>query len=68
MQCATKTHDFLGLFHLFKIFQTHYCFEPDIETHDPFGFRCIPKTNDFSDFSLYFLKKVRARRRSNRVT
>lgn len=59
-QCATAQQDYLGLFHLFKLFQTWYCFEPDVETKDPFGFRCIPNTNDFSDFTLYFLKKVSA--------
>ncbi|GAA5898524.1 transcription initiation factor TFIID subunit TAF2 [Sporobolomyces salmoneus] len=56
--CATAQQDYLGLFHLFKLFQTWFCFDPDIETKDPFGFRCIPKTNDFSDFTLYFLKKT----------
>lgn len=57
-KCATQTHEFLGLFHLFKLFQTRFCFEPDKQTLDPFGFRCIPKTNDFSDLGEYFLKKV----------
>ncbi|GAA5828317.1 hypothetical protein JCM11251_006194 [Rhodosporidiobolus azoricus] len=56
--CATTQHQYLGLFHLFKLFQHWYCFEPDVETHDPFGFRCIPKTNDFSDFTMYFIKKT----------
>lgn len=59
LQCATRAHDYLGLFHLFKLFQTQYCFEPDVETSAPFDFRCIPKTNDFSDIGGYFLKKVR---------
>lgn len=36
-----------------------YCFEPESEIKDPFGFRCIPKTNDFEDLEEYFLKKVR---------
>ncbi|GAA5825196.1 hypothetical protein JCM3770_002346, partial [Rhodotorula araucariae] len=58
ISCATAQQEYLGLFHLFKLFQTWYCFEPDVETKDPFGFRCIPKTNDFSDFTLYFLKKA----------
>ncbi|GAA5961060.1 hypothetical protein JCM3765_006519 [Sporobolomyces pararoseus] len=58
ISCATAQQDYLGLFHLFKLFQTWYCFEPDVETKDPFGFRCIPNTNDFSDFTLYFLKKT----------
>ncbi|GAA6000165.1 transcription initiation factor TFIID subunit TAF2 [Rhodotorula paludigena] len=58
ISCATLDQEYLGLFHLFKLFQNWYCFEPDIETKDPFGFRCIPKTNDFADFTLYFLKKA----------
>lgn len=58
LQCATLEQQYLGLFHLLKLFQAWFCFEPDVETHDPFGFRCIPRTNDFSDFTLYFLKKV----------
>ncbi|KAM0788313.1 hypothetical protein ACM66B_001456 [Microbotryomycetes sp. NB124-2] len=58
ISCATSSHNYLGLFHLFKLFQTKYCFEPDAETQDPLGFRCIPKTNDFSDLGDYFLKKT----------
>lgn len=60
-QCATKAQNYLGLFHLFKLFQSRYCFEPEVETQDPFGFRCIPKTNDFRDVTEYYLKKVRPR-------
>ncbi|KAK4058342.1 hypothetical protein OIO90_000500 [Microbotryomycetes sp. JL221] len=58
ISCATTAHNFLGLFHLFKLFQTKYCFQPDTETPDPLGFRCIPKTNDFTDIGEYFLKKT----------
>ncbi|GAA5969785.1 hypothetical protein JCM11641_008040 [Rhodosporidiobolus odoratus] len=58
ISCATIDQQYLGLFHLFKLFQTWYCFEPDVETQDPFGFRCIPRTNDFADFTMYFLKKT----------
>jgi transcription initiation factor TFIID subunit 2 len=58
LQCATKAQNYLGLFHLFLLFQTRYCFEPEVDTRDPFGFRCIPKTNDFRDLTEYFLKKV----------
>lgn len=60
LQCATKTQNYLGLFHLLKLFQSRYCFEPDVETKDPFAMRCIPKTNDFCDLTEYFLKKVRS--------
>ncbi|GAA5878689.1 hypothetical protein JCM8547_002132 [Rhodosporidiobolus lusitaniae] len=58
ISCATIQQDYLGLFQLFKLFQTWFCFEPNVETKDPFGFRCIPKTNDFGDFTMYFLKKT----------
>ncbi|KWU43351.1 hypothetical protein RHOSPDRAFT_11631, partial [Rhodotorula sp. JG-1b] len=58
ISCATLEQQYLGLFHLLKLFQAWFCFEPDVETHDPFGFRCIPRTNDFGDFTLYFLKKT----------
>ncbi|POY76846.1 hypothetical protein BMF94_0098 [Rhodotorula taiwanensis] len=58
ISCATLEQQYLGLFHLLKLFQAWFCFEPDVETHDPFGFRCIPQTNDFSDFTLYFIKKT----------
>ncbi|KAK4051913.1 hypothetical protein OIV83_002618 [Microbotryomycetes sp. JL201] len=58
ISCATSSQNYLGLFHLFKLFQTKYCFEPDVETQDPLGFRCIPKTNDFGDIGEYFLKKT----------
>ncbi|KAM0754710.1 hypothetical protein T439DRAFT_120001 [Meredithblackwellia eburnea MCA 4105] len=56
--CATKTQDYLGLFYLFKLFQTRYCFDPETEVKDPFNFRCIPKTNDFTDLTEYFLRKT----------
>ncbi|KAK4696234.1 transcription initiation factor TFIID subunit 2, partial [Phenoliferia sp. Uapishka_3] len=55
---ATEKMDFIGLFHLFKLFQSQYCFEPDVETQDPSAFRCIPKTNNFEQLTEYFLKKT----------
>lgn len=51
----------MGLFYLFKIFQTRYCFEPERETTDPFAFRCVPRPNDFADFADYHLRKVSSR-------
>jgi transcription initiation factor TFIID subunit 2 len=56
-QCARADLDFIGLFHLFKLFKTRYCFDPDAEVHDPFDFRCVPKPNDFSDIPEYFVRK-----------
>lgn len=55
---ANRNLDYLGLFYLFKIFQTRFCFEPEHETSDPFDFRCVPRPNDFSDFSEYHLRKI----------
>lgn len=56
--CATKAQDYIGLFHLLKLFQSRYCFEPEEETHDPFKFTCIPKPNNFEDIADYLLKKT----------
>ena len=58
VSCSTLKDDCLGLFYLLKLFQTWYCFEPEKEETDPFLFRCIPKTNDFSDLTDYFLRKT----------
>ncbi|CDZ96230.1 TATA binding protein associated factor [Phaffia rhodozyma] len=52
--------DHLGLFLLFKIFQSRYCYPPldGEEPMDHTAFRCIPKPNDFSDFAEYFVRKA----------
>lgn len=46
--CATDDTEFIGKFHLKKAFQTLFCFENSF----------IPKANDFSDFSMYFIQKA----------
>ncbi|TIB98529.1 hypothetical protein E3Q18_02027 [Wallemia mellicola] len=56
--CATPELDYIGMFHLFKIFQSRYCYPPPQEIMDPFGFKCIPLANNFDDLSEYFVRKA----------
>lgn len=48
----------MGLFHLFKLF-LRYCYEPEDSNQDLFTHNYIPKPNNFSDLSEYFVRKVR---------
>ena len=57
LKCATGHLDYIGLFHLFKLF-LRYCYEPDDPSADLFGHTFVPRPNDFSDFSEYFIRKV----------
>lgn len=54
--CAGAVVDFLGLYHLYKLF-FRYCYEPQ-NREDLFKNELVPKPNDFSDFSEYFLRKA----------
>ncbi|KAJ8084704.1 hypothetical protein PM082_003480 [Marasmius tenuissimus] len=56
VNCAIRKLDFLGLFHLFKLF-LRYCYEPEDLNQDLFTHTYIPKPNDFSDLSEYFVRK-----------
>ena len=56
-QCAIRKLDFLGLFHLFKLF-LRYCYDPEDSNQDLFDHTYVPKPNDFSDFAEYFVRKV----------
>jgi len=56
-QCAIRKLDFLGLFHLFKLF-LRYCYDPEDPNQDLFSHTYVPKPNDFSDLSEYFVRKV----------
>jgi hypothetical protein len=56
-QCAIRRLDFLGLFHLFKLF-LRYCYEPEDVNQDLFAHTYVPKPNEFSDLSEYFVRKV----------
>jgi len=57
IQCCIRRLDFLGLFHLFKLF-LRYCYEPEDPNQDLFSHKYVPKPNDFSDLSEYFVRKV----------
>lgn len=49
--------DWLGLFHLFKLF-LRYCYDPDDPKADLFSHNYVPRPNDFSDLAEYFVRKV----------
>lgn len=49
--------EWLGLFHLFKLF-LRYCHEPEDPKPDLFSHTYVPRRNDFSDFAEYFVRKV----------
>ncbi|KAF8580130.1 hypothetical protein K439DRAFT_1648275 [Ramaria rubella] len=55
--CASHRLDFLGLFHLFKVF-SRYCYDSDDRSQDLFTRSYVPKPNEFSDFSEYFVRKA----------
>ncbi len=57
MQCANQRLDWIGLFHLFKLF-LRYCYEPDDPKADLFSHTYVPRPNDFSDIAEYFVRKV----------
>lgn len=57
LQCATQKLDWLGLFHLFKLF-LRYCYEPEDQKADLFSHTYVPRPNDFSDIAEYFVRKV----------
>ncbi|KZT08630.1 uncharacterized protein LAESUDRAFT_45791 [Laetiporus sulphureus 93-53] len=54
--CAMRRMDWLGLFHLFKLF-LRYCYEPEDPNPDLFSHTYVPRPNDFSDFAEYFVRK-----------
>ncbi|KAH9486347.1 Transcription initiation factor TFIID subunit 2 [Psilocybe cubensis] len=56
VNCAVRKLDFLGLFHLFKLF-LRYCYDPEDPNQDLFSHKYVPKPNDFSDLSEYFVRK-----------
>ena len=57
VQCAIHRLDFLGLFHLFKLF-LRYCYDPEDPNQDLFSHKYVPKPNEFSDLAEYFVRKV----------
>ncbi|KAF8963874.1 hypothetical protein BDZ97DRAFT_1701052 [Flammula alnicola] len=56
VNCAVRKLDFLGLFHLFKLF-LRYCYDPEDPNQDLFSHKYVPKPNYFSDVSEYFVRK-----------
>lgn len=54
--CAVSRLNFLGLFHLLKLF-LRYCYEPEDQNQDLFQYTYVPKPNDFSDIAEYFVRK-----------
>ncbi|TBU50053.1 hypothetical protein BD309DRAFT_996445 [Dichomitus squalens] len=54
--CANQRLEWLGLFHLFKLF-LRYCYEPEDPKADLFSHTYVPRPNDFSDFAEYFVRK-----------
>ncbi|KZT27583.1 hypothetical protein NEOLEDRAFT_1130581 [Neolentinus lepideus HHB14362 ss-1] len=54
--CAVSKLNFLGLWHLFKLF-LRYCYEPEDSKQDLFQYTYVPKPNDFSDLAEYFVRK-----------
>ncbi|KAK7063812.1 transcription initiation factor TFIID subunit 2 [Favolaschia claudopus] len=56
VHCSIPRLDYLGLFHLFKLF-LRYCYDPEDPNQDLFAHTYVPKPNDFSDLSEYFVRK-----------
>lgn len=52
-----RKHEFLGLFHLFKLF-LRYCYEPEDPAQDLFFHSFVPRPNDFSDIAEYFVRRA----------
>lgn len=57
LQCAGPSSEYLGFFHLYKLF-VRYCYPVQNKT-DLFKNELMPKPNDFSDLPEYFVRKVR---------
>ncbi|KAF9055881.1 hypothetical protein BJ165DRAFT_1336062, partial [Panaeolus papilionaceus] len=57
VNCAIRKLEFLGLFHLFKLF-LRYCYDPEDPNQDLFQHTYVPKPNDFSDIAEYFVRKA----------
>ncbi|KAJ6520284.1 hypothetical protein C8R45DRAFT_55863 [Mycena sanguinolenta] len=56
VHCSIPRLDYLGLFHLFKLF-LRYCYDPEDPNQDLFNHTYVPKPNDFSDLPEYFVRK-----------
>ncbi len=58
---AYQQLDFLGLFHLFKLF-LRYCYDPEDPQQDLFTHSYVPRPNDFSGITEYFVRRVSTER------
>ncbi|KAJ7610993.1 hypothetical protein FB45DRAFT_1037879 [Roridomyces roridus] len=56
VNCSIPKLKYLGLFHLFKLF-LRYCYDPENPNQDLFAHTYVPKLNDLSDLSEYFVRK-----------
>ncbi|KAJ7086593.1 hypothetical protein C8R43DRAFT_939447 [Mycena crocata] len=56
VNCSIHRLKYLGLFHLFKLF-LRYCYDLENPNQDLFTHTYVPKPNDFSDLSEYFVRK-----------
>ncbi|TDL26427.1 TATA-binding protein associated factor Taf2 [Rickenella mellea] len=57
VNCANQRLDYIGLFHLFKLF-LRYCYDPEDPDQDLFLHKYVPRPNNFSDFSEYYVRKA----------
>ena len=57
VKCANLRLDWIGLFHLFKLF-LRYCYELEDPKADLFSHTYVPRPNDFSDIAEYFVRNV----------
>lgn len=57
VKCAYQQLDFLGLFHLFKLFLRN-CYDPEDPQQDLFTHSYVPRPNDFSDIAEYFVRRA----------
>lgn len=68
VHCAIPQLDFLGLFHLLMLFRTKFCYQTSSSNYqesksfemnrEALDMPCYPRSNDFSDFPEYFVKKA----------
>lgn len=60
VNCAIESLDFIGLFHLYKLFQFRYCYPQPAEYHPKHALDLllVPRANDFSELADYFLRRT----------
>ncbi|KAK0529562.1 hypothetical protein OC835_004301 [Tilletia horrida] len=58
VNCAVPQMQYLGLFLLFQLYRFKFCYDQYAPEHDPMAVPSIPKGNDFSDFTNYFIQRA----------